>query len=76
MSKYLPIPEDSLEMMLGGRSSFDEESNIIAGIVSTYVRLREEIGSKYSKRTKSEQFLQTVMMTIIRVSANFSDELV
>jgi hypothetical protein len=32
MSKYLQLPEDSLELMLGGRSSSDDES-IIAGMV-------------------------------------------
>jgi hypothetical protein len=51
MSKYLQIPEDSLELMLGGRSSSDDES-IIAGMVSTLVRFREEIGLKDVQKVK------------------------
>jgi hypothetical protein len=64
LSKYFQILKDSLELMLGGRSSSDDES-MIACMVSNLVEVREENGPKRCSKVK-----------IGKVNVNFSEKLV
>jgi len=55
-------PEDSLELILGGRSSLDDES--ITRIVGALVKIQIINNVERSDGLTSEQFLQNDMMAI------------
>ena len=58
---YIQEPEDSLELMLGGRS-WNEDDKMIEGMVRNTVKIGEENNSKRAQKIKSKGLMLTPPM--------------